>query len=118
MLPARANTLSSLSRIRAVALQQDQREGVAAREPLPAVGDIIEVFAKERFAYLQVTHQHFYHESRGPVVRVFGSHSEAGARRLGGGATRRPGRSCISRSSTFGVMCEAPARIRDSSPGR
>ena len=70
------NVLSGFARVREARLERE-REGKGRDDgPCPAIGDVIEVFAKKRFAYVQVTHEHFYHETRGPVVRVFDSLSE------------------------------------------
>ncbi len=68
-----SNVLRRFARLRELALKLEQEGKLPDHGPFPAIGDVIEVFAERRFAYVQVTHEHFYHETQGPIVRVFDS---------------------------------------------
>jgi hypothetical protein len=55
----------------------DFKAGIEAQGPQPAIGEVIEVFARKHYVYLQVTHGHFYEAVEGMVVRVLpGAHKK------------------------------------------
>ena len=66
-----SNVLSAMKRVREAALELEKDGKRGDRGPYPKIGDVIEVTASGQVAYVQVTHEHFYHDTRGPVVRVF-----------------------------------------------